>query len=187
MNYDGPSYYKNNDLEKKLDRKENDKELSEYIKENAKEIQSEKKEYLSSPPPTLNRNNKIFPTTNPGKDRFFRSKKIPESLQYLDGWKKTEWNQDLLVELEKRLSKKEEDYLLFAGEFEEKKIAKDQKLSLDQETGQKSQEKIEKVQKKIKENLAKPATGLHRSLSRIIAEDQEALKNGKNKLDSLFI
>jgi hypothetical protein len=38
----------------------------------------------------------------------------------------------------------------------------------------------------LKQTVVKPNAGLHRSLSKIIAEDQEALKNGKNHLGSLF-
>ena len=49
-----------------------------------------------------------------------------------------------------------------------------------------TQEKAERVQEELNHNLLKPNTGLHRSLSKIIAEDQEALESGKNNLGSLF-
>ena len=42
------------------------------------------------------------------------------------------------------------------------------------------------LQEKMASGLHKPNSGLHRSLSKIIAEDQEALKNRKSHLDSLF-
>lgn len=58
----------------------------------------------------------------------------------------------------------------------------DEKLSFDERT----KEKAERVQEELNHNLVKPNTGLHRSLSKIIAEDQEALKNGRNHLGSLF-
>lgn len=49
-----------------------------------------------------------------------------------------------------------------------------------------TQEKAERVQEELNHNPLKPNTGLHRSLSKIIAEDQEALESGKNNLGSLF-
>lgn len=42
------------------------------------------------------------------------------------------------------------------------------------------------LQEKMASGMHKPSSGLHRSLSKIIAEDQEALKNVKNHLGSLF-
>lgn len=57
-----------------------------------------------------------------------------------------------------------------------------EKINFDQHT----KEKAERVQEELNQTLLKPNTGLHRSLSKIIAEDQEALKSGKNNLGSLF-
>ena len=55
-------------------------------------------------------------------------------------------------------------------------------MAYDESTKQKAQH----VQKKLNHALTKPNTGLHRSLSKIIAEDQEELKNRKTNLGSLF-
>lgn len=51
---------------------------------------------------------------------------------------------------------------------------------------EKTKRKAERVQENLKQTVVKPNAGLHRSLGKIIAEDQEALKNGKNHLGSLF-
>ena len=50
----------------------------------------------------------------------------------------------------------------------------------------KGQTNGELLQEKMASNLHKPNSRLHRSLSKIIAEDQDALKNRKSHLDSLF-
>lgn len=196
MNYDGPSYYKKNDQEIKLDKEEkkNRKVTSKpntvFKRKRPTEIKRQADDHLTPPPSQLTRKTIESPRRMQRNEHFFRGRKIPPSLQNLNGWKKTEWNQNLLAELEKRLLKAEEEYLLFAPEIEEekKKEVKETSVSSSNDVKNvKSQEKINKVQTKMKEDLNKPATGLHRSLSKIIAEDQEALKNGKNNLDSLFI
>ena len=196
MNYDGPSYYKKNDQEIKLDKEEkkNRKVTSKpntvFKRKRPTEIKRQADDHLTPPPSQLTRKTIESPRRVQRNEHFFRRRKIPPSLQNLNGWKKTEWNQNLLAELENRLLKEEEEYLLFAPEIEEeeKKEVKETSVSSSNDVKNgKSQEKINKVQTKMKEDLNKPATGLHRSLSKIIAEDQEALKNGKNNLDSLFI
>lgn len=62
------------------------------------------------------------------------------------------------------------------------KNKRNKKLNFDERT----QKRAERVQEELNHNLLKPNTGLHRSLSKIIAEDQEALESGKNNLGSLF-
>ncbi len=196
MNYDGPSYYKKNEQKSILHKEEkiNGQVASKYntvFKRNRRtEIEREAETHLTPPPSKLARKTIESPKRVERNEHFFRSKKIPASLQNLNGWKKTKWNQNLLAELEKRLLKEEEEYLLFAPEIDKKKKKEVKNKSIpssNEEKNMKSQEKISKVQTKMKKDLNKPATGLHRSLSKIIAEDQAALKNGKNNLDSLFI
>lgn len=129
----------------------------------------------------------------------FRNKYIPSSLQHLDGWKNSNRNHTLIADIEKRLAKETHSYLLFeeflAPEIKEaldtnenkkqrtnKKDDKRQNKNYDQQI----MKKAERVKENLESSIAKPSTGLHRSLSGIIAEDQEFLNNRKNNLKSLF-
>ena len=184
MSYDGPSFYRKN-IENPQRNNEKTKELTNSMES---WHQKEVKNNQSPPPATIEQGfKKKYENTN-RKEHFFRSRKIPKSLQNLAGWKKTEWDYTLLVELEKRLSKQDEDYLLFAVESDPDDLVdeKTHEESRKSKKQVKNHEKINEVQKKMKKDLSKPATGLHRSLSKIIAEDQKALKNGKNNLNRLF-
>lgn len=134
---------------------------------------------------------------------YFKSKYIPTSLQNLDGWTKVEENTELIEEVTKRLEKSEDSYLLFAnalvpsveiedvGEVAEtaipkKQAAKPQKSYNKQRNNSKNKVKVQRVQQEMKSTLGKPSTGLHRSLSNIMAEDQKSLNNGKKSLNKLF-
>lgn len=130
----------------------------------------------------------------------FRNKYIPASLQHLDGWKNNNKNHTLIAEVEKRLEKETNAYLLFeeylAPEIKEvleaseqlkqqapkKEFKKKKSKNYDLQT----MKKVERVKEDLKSSIPKSNTGLHRSLSGIIAEDQEFLNNRKSKLDSLF-
>lgn len=130
----------------------------------------------------------------------FRNKYIPASLQHLDGWKNNNKNHTLITEIETRLEKETHAYLLFeeylAPEIKEvleaseqpkqqpqkKENAKKKRKKYDPQT----MKKAERVKEDLESNIQKQNTGLHRSLSGIIAEDQEFLNNRKSKLDSLF-
>lgn len=148
--------------------------------------------------------------------RTFRSKYIPKSLQNLDGWKTNSDNHTLIAEVKKRLEKETDTYLLFEeylapevvatlkiedskkpsmnepaqieqpvksnAKINQAKNKVEEKQSFDKQ----AKEKAERVQEELNNNLVRPNTGLHRSLSKIIAEDQEALKNRSNHLGSLF-
>lgn len=183
MNYDGPSYYKKNTTG-------NEQPERPFFKKRRSENEAKK---YQTPPPNYSRGK---PRKNvevtPRKDRYFRRKYIPDSLQKLDGWKKTEWNQELLQELEQRLAKTSEEYLLFGSDStipadvqrEAKELSAQPSAPIKTETSK--QEKIAEVHQQLKKDLNRPATGLHRSLSKIMAEDEEALKKGKNNLESLF-
>lgn len=191
MNYDGPSYYK----QKKINKSTSNSERSDQLF-NEKVPAKNKFENAQTPPPhySVKQNfNKV--ETTPTKSRYFRNKYIPQSLQNLEGWKKTEQNQELLSELENRLVKMDEDYLLFGSDSEvdvtPREVQQEDKNLAAQpaavkQTKTTKQETITKAHQQLKKDLQRPATGLHRSLSKIMAEDEAALKRGKNNLDSLF-
>lgn len=188
MNYDGPSFYKKDQSKiKTIDQDENKKS----------DVSKESTNYQKTP---LN-NSKI---ESRSEDHYFRNKHILKSSENLDSLRKAKRNKELIAELEERLSKEKEDYLLFSEYLSEdsvvEKIEENSKEKLAQKPANKKigikketntekineKEKASLVPKEIKADLTKPNTGLHRTLSKIIAEDQEVLKNGKNQLDSLF-
>ena len=240
--YDGPSYYKKNHPKIKSFKKEKEdnnrkKNVSwadsdNYFKSNYEEtipdgiqtrsdLHKKAKDYMRAPQtpsiePTRSFNRKV---ERPKRDSNyqFRSKEIPRPLQDLDGWQTQSRNHEWIAEVEKRLEKETQSYLLFeeylapevaeALEAVEREEAKEQveappqkeepkkkqpdnarqvkageKPTFDEQT----KRKAERVQENLKQTIVKPNAGLHRSLGKIIAEDQEALKNGKNHLNSLF-
>lgn len=163
-------------------------------KKTREEVVNKAKEYMTTPPIYSKEKTGDFPVEKKSENHHFRSKYIPKSLQNLDGWKRTEWKQDLLVELEERLFKQSDDYLLFTNDsqIDENEAKQKNNLVNNQSDIQKekkstsAQNKIASAHRELKKDLTKPTTGLHRSLSNIIAEDEEALKSGKNNLESLF-
>ena len=178
--------------------------------EAAEYMQTPSTPFKSSVPPR-----QMTKKANETKSRF-RSKQIPKSLQHLEGWKTNSANPGRLQEVRKRLAKDKASYLLFEGYLapvvEQKlkeeldqpleKVASPKKKTLRSKeifnspkdspkdetpkVNPHTQEKAERVQEELNHNLLKPNTGLHRSLSKIIAEDQEAMESGKNNLGSLF-
>ena len=200
-NYDGPSFYKK-DQPKLKPIRENKKNRfeSNYQKTIPKQVQTRdelKKEafdYMETPS-----------VTSKSADEQFRRKGIPSNWQNLEGWQKTKKNQSLIDQIKAQLTKEKESYLLFAeyldddGDAESqteqsKKRVDKQKRSKNTTTKQKKQpseetqakNQAERVKEKVTSPVTKPTSGLHRSLSKIIAEDQEAMQNGKNSLNSLF-
>lgn len=161
MNYDGPSFYK---------KRKSTPDSAEYKKD------------------TQQANASLTDRKEMGKNsgersshRFFRSKQIPRSLQTLEGWEKAKRNEPKIQEVAARLQKKREDYLIFA-DYSEEETAEEQKSK--KETPEK--EKVAFIQKKVKSDRTKPSSGLHRTLSKIIDDDAQVLKNGKHNLESLF-
>lgn len=142
----------------------------------------------------------------------FRHKHIPTSLQKLGGWHKPAANLKLLEALRERLAKDADSYILFAAEDDDgfdsvktevqlakipdsepevkveakskpqpqKKKVKSKDFSL------KDKKKAERIKVDITSKLRRPGSGLHRSLSGIMAEDQQDYENGRHHLDSLF-
>lgn len=190
------------------------KEAADYIKTppahlNKKEFEAQREPEKAPVKPR--RSTQKRPTVNRSG---FQKKHVPASLQKLDGWKSRVRNVELLDTLEERLQKDEDSYLLFADNLadevkeEEKKPKPKQKQKNQSEQNKKTkrailypknseaelkeklaptpEEKAERVQEDIKKDIRKSPSGLNRSLSRIIAEDQEAIENGKNNLGSLF-
>ena len=175
MNYDGPSFYR-----KQEDRKQENKIIGTPLDDLRKKQRG--REQLS---------HKIAPKKNdrktPVENRYFRSKQIPKSLQNREGWKVETWSQEFISELQKRLKKEPTDFLLFADnlieEVEEEIIESSKKkeddTSVEAVRTKKMIAEIENtldtaalVQKEIKPDLKRPNTGLHRTLSNIIAEDR---------------
>lgn len=191
MNYDGPSYYK----QKKIKRSTKDSAHPDQLSNKQVQAKSEYGNYQVPPPNYLEKQDFKNKESNQIKSRYFRNKYIPQSLQNLEGWKKTEKNQKLLFELENRLVKTDEDYLLFSFDTDEdikqKNVNNDSKKLSTQQTDVKQTKRtkeatIAEAHEQLKKELQKPARGLHRSLSKIMAEDEEAMKKGKNNLGSLF-
>lgn len=196
MNYDGPSFYKKNEHQIKSNkqrkkRPQEDAPLADFKKEENR-ISQLSKENIKK------RKEKEAQAGN----YFFRSKYIPKSLQNLDGWNKEKWDTDLILEIESRLKKDPADYLLFSDsqnkEIVSDKVEKKRGNSNSTKTAEelRIQQKVAEientlntaalVQKEITADVTKPNTGLHRTLSKIIAEDAVEIKNGKNNLNSLF-
>lgn len=131
------------------------------------------------------------------KTARFRNKYIPPSLQQnnIDEIKhKNEW---LYEELTKRLAKDASTYLLFEEKGAEMKqvtppaekiqVSKKKPVPVNKTKNKKSKlEKIQKIEKTMRAQKQKPTTGLQRSLSNILEEEQAVLKNKEGHLNSLF-
>jgi len=203
--YDGPSFYKKNhskieDLNKKQDQAPADDTFEDNYRQSfpgsvrtRDEIKENALDYMETP----SGNQKETDKTN--NENRFRSKKIPASLQKLDGWRQTSKDQETVSEIEERLEKDADSYLLFADAREEPKetkvrpkkrqqakrsVFKNERIQADVDP--ETKKKVERVQEKTSSDLSKPTAGLHRSLSNIMDDDQKALKNGKDNLNSLF-
>ena len=196
---DQDSYFKNDYKETMPKRVQTRTDLQE---EAAEYMQTPSTPFKSSVPPR-----QMTKKANEQTNRF-RSKQIPKSLQHLEGWGTHSANQSRLEEVRKRLVKEKDTYLLFEDRLapevtqaledvapQKKQASRNNRKNPQQKKTQKAetkninprtQEKAERVQEELNHNLLKPNTGLHRSLSKIIAEDQEALESGKNNLGSLF-
>ncbi|MDN6196026.1 MAG: hypothetical protein L0I93_06015, partial [Atopostipes suicloacalis] len=156
MNYDGPSFYKN-------------KKVKSH-----REIEKEAKDFMTTPPKLPKKKGKQSDKQAKEKRTYFRNRHIPDSLQHLGGWKREEMKKDLFSSLEKRLKKSEKDFLLFESHLELEEM--------DEESNQGDKEfipkkdKLKKAHQNFKKNVIKPnkpTSGLHRSLSKIIAEDEQ--------------
>lgn len=215
-NYDGPSFYKKDHPKLKPIKKQENRfeqahkrSMPDQVR-TREDLKKEAFDYMETP------------SIKPKPENYpFRSKEIPKSLQYLEGWQKTKKNQQLIDAIEARLAKEKTSYLLFDGHLAEGEPTENEALEADKQaksvengaakedrvkavkkadtkqkrhgreakqtaTPESAQKKAEQVKEKLTSTAAKPTSGLHRSLSKIIADDQEAMQNGKNNLNSLF-
>lgn len=191
MSYDGPSFYKKRENNQWEESKQEIVTPRDRLKEEEKRRSQLNKEFIKN----QEKRNESRPA-----NYYFRSTQVPKSLQNREGWKKDTWNQSLIRELQKRLQKEPTDYLLFSDNLDEAVSVEDRAKNkekrvdetLKEESAEKSAEamrikqmvaEIEStldtaalVQKEIKPDLTKPNTGLHRTLSNIIAKDQNEFK-----------
>ncbi len=112
-NYDGPSFYKKGLADDQPQMRPfrgstKDQRVPKYrlpaSVRTREDLQNEAHEVMETPS-SLNRR--------------FRSTKLPNSLQHLDGWKQSRRNHGLIAEIKERLTIDASDYLLF-GEFMKK-------------------------------------------------------------------
>lgn len=181
MNYDGPSFYKKRELNKQEESQELETPLDRLKKEQKRRNRLNEE---------FKRKQQQRKTTRP-ENYYFRSTQIPKSLQNREGWQKERWNQELMDKLQERLKKESDSYLLFsdylieeesAEKPVEKKVEKSEKTSAEALRIKQMVAEIENtldtaalVQKEMKPDFKKPNTGLHRTLSNIVAEDQTKL------------
>lgn len=169
--YDGPSFYKKDHPKVKPMKK--DRFRNEYKQTMPKNVRTRDERHNEA------RNYMETPSSKATSQKYgFRRKYIPTSLQNLEGWQQTKKNDELITAIEKRLAKEKDSYLLFADAMKE---------PLQPPKAEKTKTKKQKKHHRSKvKRQTKVNAGLHRTLSKIIAEDDAAIKNGKNNLDSLF-
>lgn len=194
--YDGPSIFKRNTSDTPSGNKDqrskhrqgfenpHRKNLPKGVQTRV-DIQKEAQTYMQTSPTKH---------MEPKKAARFRNKYIPPSLQQnnIDEIKqKNDW---LYEELTKRLAKDASTYLLFTTEdadpvvkpAEKRQVSKKTAASTSKLKDKKSKlKKIKKIEKKMRAQQ-KPTTGLQRSLSNILEEEQTVLKNQEGHLNSLF-
>lgn len=135
---------------------------------------------------------------DPPPERFpFKNKHIPTSLQKRNGSQQPNTNIGLYAVIQARLEKTEASYLLFeehlSGEMKTK-LAVGEEVPRDTQPVEKKrvqeepivEEKVAEIKKEATKTVLKPGTGLHRSLSNIMAEEQKGIRKSKHKLNSLF-
>lgn len=193
-NYDGPSFYKENHPRIKPiknDQPSKRKNIKYTLPKNVRtqdDLKDEARELMNTP-------SQPVPNDPPPERYPFKSKYIPDSLQHLGGWKQPpQIDQELLNEIAARLDKEEHTCLLFADRLSDEMTQKLETMESEERHREKAaeereqqesavQEKVVQV-KEVQKEVMKPSTGLHRSLSNIIAEEQKGIDN--SKLNSLF-
>lgn len=183
-NYDGPSYYKKDHpkaekLNKAVKEGQSNYSLPKTVR-TPQEMREEARDYMKTP-------SKQMPS-DPPPERFpFKPTRTPSSLQKLDGWDRQHVDVEQYIEVHTRLQKKTETYLLFADhlsdEMKEKIEKKKEKAS---PTPIVEEGKVTLVREGLADNILKPGSGLHRSLSNIIADEQKTIHKNKDGLEKLF-
>lgn len=135
---------------------------------------------------------------DPPPERFpFKNKHIPTSLQNRGGRQTQNKTTGVYGEIQQRLKKNEDSYLLFEEHLSDEmktKVAIVEEVAQDNykveeksvSTQSKQPEKVADKKKEVTKNVLKPPTGLHRSLSNIMAEEHKGIQKSKHKLNSLF-
>lgn len=199
-NYDGPSYFKNNhpkiepiQAEKKSEPEKQPKYALPKNVRTRDHLKKEAREYMKTPSTTV--------SNDPPPERFpFKNKHIPKSLQKLGGWSQQNPDRTLLSEIQARLDKDKQTYLLFEDRLSDEmrktlEAMESEDLEANTEPAEivkkaetapvdEIKEKVARIQKATTKNFMKPNTGLHRSLSNIMDEEQRGIRN--SKLNSLF-
>lgn len=183
VNYDGPSYFKKNHPKiKKMKQVEEEKPKYTLPKnvQTPKQMQENARQYMKTPSLGL--------PNDPPPERFpFKRTHIPASLQKLDGWTKQHVDVELYTEIHSRLQKKEDTYLLFADHLsDEMKKKMEEKESEPRHTPTVKEDNVTLVREGIAKDILKPGSGLHRSLSNIMADEQQTIHKNQNSLNKLF-
>lgn len=197
--YDGPSFFRKDNpkvkpiqTEKQPEQKQPKYKLPKNVRTH-NDLKDEARQHMQA---------RKTPSTSiphdPPPERFpFKNKHIPASLQNRAGWQQQNTNTGLYAEIQSRLEKTETSYLLFekhlSGEMKTK-LAVVEEVPRDTHTVEKKrvqeqpvvQEKVAEIKKEVTKTVLKPGTGLHRSLSNIMAEEQKGIRKSKHKLNSLF-
>ena len=189
-NYDGPSFFRDNHpkiqpmVTKQQKKKEQSKyELPKTIRTHD-HLQNEARQHMT---------NRKTPSHglphDPPPERYpFKNKYIPPSLKNLDGWRNNDANKTLYTIVKERLQKEKGSYLLFEEHLSDEMKAKNQKR---QSTNKDAVNNVvpepkNEIRKEIVTPATKPGTGLHRSLSNIMAEEQRVIQKSQSKLNNLF-
>lgn len=195
-NYDGPSFFKDSHPKiQPMDQKQSKKnQQSKYeLPKNIRtqdDLKDEARQHMT------NRKTPSYSVPqDPPPERFpFKNKHIPSSLQKLDGWRQPDSNKSLYTLLQERLEKDEASYLLFEEhlsdemktKFEDEQPKREAMAEKSARPKDVVQEQVAEIHKEVATNVTKPGTGLHRSLSNIMAEEQLGIQKSKHKLNSLF-
>lgn len=180
-NYDGPSYFKKDHPKvKKMKKSEETKYSLPKTIRTPKNMQEEARHYMKTPSKHI--------TSDPPPERYpFKPTQTPASLQKLDGWDKQNIDVELYTEVYGRLQKDTDTYLLFADHLsDEMKKKVEEKKEVPRQTPIVKEENITLMREGMAESLLKTSSGLHRSLSNIIADEQKTIHKNRDGLEKLF-
>lgn len=192
--YDGPSFFRKDhpkvepiQAKKEVKPKQPKYELPKNIRtqDDLKAEALQHMEHRKTPSP--------FIPNDPPPERYpFKNKYIPKSLQNLEGWQTDQIDTGLYATIQARLKKQADSYLLFEEHLSDEMKTKVDIIS-DQPRNTQTvarpdtiSEKVAEIQVETAKQVMKPSTGLHRSLSNIMAEEQRGIQKSRDKLSSLF-
>lgn len=187
VNYDGPSYFRKNHPKVKSikdDRtRETEQKASYELPNNVrtrKSMHEEARHYMQTPSQAT--------TNDPPPERFpFKRTHTPTSLQKLDGWANQQKANPLYIEIEQRLKKEDTTYLLFEEHLsDEMKQKLEKKKPEPRHTPIVAEDHVTLVREGLKTDFLKKNTGLHRSLSKIMDDEQKTIRKNQKSLNKLF-